>query len=212
VLEIEGSDPYSAFIFAMPSPKTREKCIGRLRTFFDFIQIPEGDISHHCKVLCKTINTNNTAWLLANILKLFQYQREKFERKEIVAGTVKNYYQAVKLFCDMNDIPIPWKKIRKGLPKVRKFSDDRAPTIGKLQEKDEEIRSLKEEFNSMRSEMNDVLEVLKIGKSRNGRLGKDRTMLDEKHRVTFGYIDDNNQIVEVKIPLDGIEIDQREFH
>lgn len=60
--------------------------------------------------------------------------------------------------------------------------------------------------------MNDVLEVLKIGKSRNGRLGKDRTMLDEKHRVTFGYIDDNNQIVEVKIPLDGIEIDQREFH
>ena len=60
--------------------------------------------------------------------------------------------------------------------------------------------------------MNDVLEVLKIGKSGNGRLGKDRTMLDEKHRVTFGYIDDNNQIVEVKIPLDGIEIDQREYH
>lgn len=62
-----------------------------------------------CKVFCETINNNNTGWLLANILFL-QYQREKFERKEIAAGTVKNYYQAVKVFCDMNDIPVPWKK------------------------------------------------------------------------------------------------------
>ena len=39
-------------------------------------------------------------------------------------------------------------------------------------------------------------------------VGKDRTMLDEKGRVTFGYVDNNNQIVEVKIPLDGVEIDR----
>jgi hypothetical protein len=31
-----GTDPYSVFIFAMRSPKTREKCIGRLAAFFDF--------------------------------------------------------------------------------------------------------------------------------------------------------------------------------
>jgi hypothetical protein len=51
----------------------------------------------------------------ANILKFLQFQKERFERKEITAGTVKNYFQAIKLFCDMNDIPIPWKKISKGL-------------------------------------------------------------------------------------------------
>ena len=56
--------------------------------------------------------------------------------------------------------------------------------------------------------MNDVLEVLKIAKSKNGMVGKDRTMLDEKRRVTFGYVDNNNQIVETKIPVDGVEIDQ----
>ena len=77
---------------------------------------------------------------------------------------------------------------------------------GKLQEKDEEMRSMKEELSSMRSQMNDVLEVLKIAKSNNGMVGKDRTMLDEKHRVTLGYVDDNNQIVEVKIPIDGVEV------
>ncbi len=63
-------------------------------------------------------------------------------------------------------------------------------------------------FSSMRSEMNDVLEVQKIAKSKNGMVGKDRTMLDEKCRVTFGYVDNNNQIVEMKIPVDGVEIDQ----
>jgi hypothetical protein len=33
-------------------------------------------------------------------------------------------------------------------------------------------------------------------------------MLDENRRVTFGYVDNNNQIVEVKIPLDEVEIDK----
>src|SRR5207247_9453156 len=71
---------------------------------------------------------------------------------------------------------------------------------GKLQEKDEEIRII-------RSDMNDVIEVLKIAKSRNGRVGEDKTMLDEKGRLTFGYVDSSNQTVEVKIPLDRVEID-----
>jgi hypothetical protein len=77
---------------------------------------------------------------------------------------------------------------------------------GKLQEKDEKIRSMKEELSSMRSQMNDVLEVLKIAKSKDGMVGKDRTMLDENRRMTFGYVGNNNQIVEVKIPLDGVEV------
>jgi len=65
---------------------------------------------------------------------------------------------------------------------------------------------MKEELTSMRSQMNDVLDVLKIAK--NGMVGKDRTMLDENRRVTFGYVNNKNQIVEVKIPLDGVQIDE----
>jgi hypothetical protein len=130
VLEIE-SDPYSLFIFGLRSPKTREKCIGRLRAFFDYIQIPEGDIALRSKVFTDRVKReNSTEWVLANMLKFFQHQKERFERKEITAGTIKNHYQAVKSFCDINDLPIPWKKLRKGLPKVRRFADDRAPTIG----------------------------------------------------------------------------------
>ena len=67
---------------------------------------------HRCAVFCeRTKKETATDWLLANVLRFLQYQREKFERKQIAAGTVKNYYQAVKLFCDMNDIPILGKKL-----------------------------------------------------------------------------------------------------
>jgi len=32
----------------------------------------------------------------------------------------------------MSDVPISWKKITRGLPKVRSFADDRAPTIDEI--------------------------------------------------------------------------------
>ena len=47
--------------------------------------------------------------------------------------------------------------------------------------------------------------MMKIAKSNDGKIGKDRTMLDEEGRVTIGYVDDNNQTVEMKVPLDGFE-------
>lgn len=37
-------------------------------------------------------------------------------------------------------------------------------------------------------------------------IGKNRTMLNEKGRITFGYVNSDNQITEVKIPLDGVEV------
>jgi len=79
---------------------------------------------------------------------------------------------------------------------------------GKLQEKDEELRTVRTELDSMKSQMNDVLEVLKIAKTKNGMVGKDRTMLDEKGRITFGYVNNDNQITEVKIPIDEVEIEE----
>jgi hypothetical protein len=58
-------------------------------------------------------------------------------RKEITGATVRNYIKSIKLFCEMADIPIPWKKITRGLPTGRRYADDRIPTI-------EEIRKISE--------------------------------------------------------------------
>jgi hypothetical protein len=32
----------------------------------------------------------------------------------------------------MSDISVPWKKIARGLPKIRRFANDRAPTIEEI--------------------------------------------------------------------------------
>jgi hypothetical protein len=40
-----------------------------------------------------------------------------------------NYVKTIKLFCEMNNILLPWKRITRGLPKARRYADDRAPTI-----------------------------------------------------------------------------------
>jgi len=63
------------------------------------------------------------------VLKFFQSKREQIDRKEIAIGTVRNYLKSIKLFCDMADLQIPWPKIARGLPRAKRFADDRAPTL-----------------------------------------------------------------------------------
>ena len=69
----------------------------------------------------------------------------------------------------------------------------------KLREKEGEIEELK-------SQMSDVLTTLKMAKTREGVIANNRTILDSKRRVTFGYIGDDNELVNVKIPIDSVEI------
>ena len=61
-------------------------------------------------------------------------RREELQ-KRVAESTLRNYYKPIKLFCEMNDIVLSWKKISKGLPRARSASTDRAPTI-------EEIRTI----------------------------------------------------------------------
>jgi hypothetical protein len=59
----------------------------------------------------------DSIWAFNSILKFIQFQKERFNRKEITAGTIRNYVKSIKLFCAMSDIAINWDKITRGLPK-----------------------------------------------------------------------------------------------
>ena len=61
------------------------------------------------------------------------YQKERVEKKEITAGTLHNYIKTLKMFCEVTDVIIPWKKITRGLPKGKMYADDRAPTLEEIQ-------------------------------------------------------------------------------
>jgi hypothetical protein len=83
--------------------------------------------------LAKAKEDNN--WLKNNIVKYLQGHRLRVESKEMTGSTLRNYIKPIKLFCEQMDIEIPWRKIIRGMPRGRRYANDRAPTL-------EEIRKL----------------------------------------------------------------------
>lgn len=117
-----------------------------------------------------------------------------------------DYLNAVDLLTINGANSVLQKQVQALKDKAR---DNEYVIKGKLEDKENEIRSLKDDMNSMRDDMNNIFEVLKIAKRNNGRLGKDRTMLDENSRLTFGYVDSSNKIIEVRMPINQTEIHEK---
>ena len=140
---ILAQDPYSLFIYALKAPETKRKYVGHLITFFDFV---DGNTERQPNVRHrKTTEELNSLqqkayhfverarkdknWAFCRVLEFLQFQKDRIERKEIVAGTLKNYSKAIRLFCEMSEIEIPWKRITRGLPRPKRYASDRVPTI-----------------------------------------------------------------------------------
>ena len=73
-------------------------------------------------------------WAFNCIVRFLQFQKERVENEEITGATLRNFIKAIKLFCEMSDISIQWKKITRGLPKIRRHANDRAPKIEEIQQ------------------------------------------------------------------------------
>jgi hypothetical protein len=85
-------------------------------------------LQEKCAIFAKKA-TDQQAWAVASVIKYLQMNKNRVERKEITAATLRNSVKVMKLFCEMNDILLPWKRITRGLPKARRYADDRAPTL-----------------------------------------------------------------------------------
>ncbi len=68
-----------------------------------------------------------------SVLNFMLYQVTRVQNKEIVASTIQNYLKSIRLFCELADIEISWKRISRGLPKGKSFADDRIPTDDEIQ-------------------------------------------------------------------------------
>ncbi len=125
-------DSWSLYLYAMKSPVTRQKYQKRLEKFFDSLNIQGKTVEEKSKVFVNLAKKEGSVWVFNNILKFMQYQLDRANRKEITGSTVRNYLKSIKLFCEMADFPIAWKKISRGLPKAKNYSDDRIPTIDEI--------------------------------------------------------------------------------
>lgn len=100
----------------MRSPVTRDRCSTRVAKFFDFTKIPGRTLEQKARSFARK-GKNDTDWAFSIILKFIYFQRERVEKKEISGATVINYTKSIKLFCNIADITIAWKKITRGLPR-----------------------------------------------------------------------------------------------
>jgi hypothetical protein len=137
-VESEELDPWSLFLYAMKAPMTKDRYKTRVAKFFDHIGLDDKGqkVEEKARIFADK-GKEDINWAFTSILKFIHFHKERVDRKEISSATVRNYAKSIKLFCDMADIPIPWKKIARGLPRGRKYADDRIPTL-------EEIRKLVE--------------------------------------------------------------------
>jgi len=129
-------DPLSQFLYALLSPMTKLRYTKNLEKFFQFVGI-NGTLEDMAKSFVIEAKERGDSWVFANMMNYMTFQKERVERSEIAAASIKNYYKPIKLFLEMNDINLSWKKISRGLPRGRRYANDRSPTI-------EEIRKLVE--------------------------------------------------------------------
>jgi hypothetical protein len=64
---------------------------------------------------------NGAQWAQQSIMAFHDFHKERVRRKELAAFTLKNYYRAAKLFCEMNDLTLNWKRKMKGVTEGKKF-------------------------------------------------------------------------------------------
>jgi integrase len=81
----------------------------------------------------QSVGKEGNQWVFDNLIKFMQFHLARVHNKEITGATLRNYLKGIKLFCEMADIPISWKKITRGLPRGKNYADDRIPTIDEIQ-------------------------------------------------------------------------------
>jgi integrase len=128
----EQQDPLSMFLYALKAPESKRQYPRRFKMFLDYLNL-KGTIQEQAKQFLSKARAN-PQWAQDNLIQFIAYQNKRVNRGEISPSTIPNYYRAAKLFCEMNDLTLSWKKISRGLAKVRKAANDRAPTLEELRQ------------------------------------------------------------------------------
>jgi hypothetical protein len=126
-----AKDPMAVFLYAVKSPESKRQYPRRFKMFLDFLGL-RGTLDEQAKEFLR--NAKQDPEMIQNsLIQFISYQNDRIKRGEISASTIPNYYRATKLFCEMNDIVLGWKKIARGMARVRKAANDRAPTLEEIQ-------------------------------------------------------------------------------
>lgn len=100
-------DPVANFLIALKASETKRQYPKRLEVFLDFLKL-EGIYEQKALDFYQQA-LKNPKWLTFQLIKFLQFQKERAAKGEIVESTISNYFKAIKLFCEMNEIEVKWK-------------------------------------------------------------------------------------------------------
>jgi len=126
-----SEEPMTIFRDALHNSVTRGVYEKRLDQFFKFLSLEGETIEERAQKFFSKAKSN-PAWVVNCIMNYIRYQKQRAETGEISTSTLQNYYKPIKLFCEMNDITLNWKKITRTLPKRKSHASDRIPTIEEI--------------------------------------------------------------------------------
>ena len=127
-----ATSPLSQFLYALKAPETKRQWPNRLKVVFGFLGLV-GNLDEQAKQFMTLSKEGGTVLVQDKIIGFISYQVQRARKGETSLSTVPNYLKAMKLFCEMNDIHVSWKKISRGVPRGRQAANDRAPTREEIQ-------------------------------------------------------------------------------
>jgi integrase len=114
------------FRAAIRSPSTMDPYERRLIGFLNHVNLTPDEFV--------TLGRNNPATVEKKLISFIDFQKTRVEKGEITGATISNFLKAVRLLLEMNDISLNWKKIRRTLPRSRRYAVDRIPTLEEIRE------------------------------------------------------------------------------
>jgi len=113
-------------------PITKDRYKRRLGDFFKFLEIDD-DLKFQAKYFMVQSNEKGKQWVFVNVMNFLSFHKERVECGEIANLTIRNYYKPLKLFLEINNFELSWKRIGWCLPRGHRYAADRAPTIQEIQ-------------------------------------------------------------------------------
>jgi hypothetical protein len=114
----------TVFMYALKAPESRRQYPRRFKIFLDYLGL-KGSLEEQVQEFyMKAIVSHQ--WVEEVLMSFIEYEKERSKKGEISVSTIPNYYRATKLFCEMNDIVLNWKKIARGFDKteIQKLSEN----------------------------------------------------------------------------------------
>jgi hypothetical protein len=126
----------AAVYYAIKAPATKAKYCQRLRAFLEFLGYNQGSLEDKTRAFAARAradtSNNNNKYAFKSLLRFFQMQHERIERKEVAIRTVRNCAKATKLFYEVADLKVARQKIMRGLPRGMRYAEDLAPTLQEI--------------------------------------------------------------------------------